>query len=109
MPKTKAAHGNCSPRTAKKLTVEEVAREIGNIIVETVTEAGSRGAPAGYLYAALMHIGMTLSTFETLMAALVRAGRLRRKGLLYFAPTEEGSAEDWKHVADAMRGTRNGT
>jgi hypothetical protein len=49
-----------------------------------VRAAGSLGAPGGVIYAALMGQGCTLSQFESLMAGLVRAGKLRRDGDLYF-------------------------
>ena len=52
-------------------------------IVEAVEVAGDHGAPGGVLYAALMG-HMSLSTFEGLMAALVKAGKLTRRGQLYF-------------------------
>lgn len=52
-------------------------------IVETVRDAGPLGAPAGPMYAALMAQGATLQQFESLMGALVRAGKLVRRGNCY--------------------------
>jgi hypothetical protein len=54
-------------------------------IVEAIKAAGDDGAPGGVLYAALMTHGMTLSQFEYVMNALVRAKRVTRRGQLYFA------------------------
>jgi hypothetical protein len=54
-------------------------------VVEAVKAAGPNGAPGGTLYAALMSQGCTLSQFESLMGALVRLGKVRREGELYFA------------------------
>lgn len=54
-------------------------------IVESVQEAGPQGVPGGILYAAMMSHGVTLTQFETIMGALVRAERLTRRGHLYFA------------------------
>jgi hypothetical protein len=53
-------------------------------ILEAVKAGGDHGAPGGVIYAALMTQGCTLEQYEGLMGALVRAGRLRRSGELYF-------------------------
>lgn len=58
-----------------------------NIIVDTVKDAGPMGAPSGPMYAALMAQGCTLSQYQSLMSALVRAGKLTQRGNLYFAAT----------------------
>ena len=54
-------------------------------IVDSVKMAGDHGAPGGVLYAALMAHGITLDQFESLMSALVSAGKMTRKGHLYFS------------------------
>ena len=54
-------------------------------VIESVALAGKMGAPGGSLYAALMVHGFTLAQFEAIMDALVRIGKLRRSGNLYFA------------------------
>jgi hypothetical protein len=53
-------------------------------VVDAVKAAGPSGAPGGVLYAALMAQGCTMSQFESLMGALVRAGKLTQSGHLYF-------------------------
>jgi hypothetical protein len=53
--------------------------------VDAVKAAGDLGAPGGVLYAALMAQGCSLSQFESLMGALVKLGKVRRSGELYFA------------------------
>ena len=58
--------------------------ELCDAVVSTVKETGPQGAPAGSLYAALMSGGATLQQFEQFMSVLVRAGRLRKSGDLYF-------------------------
>lgn len=58
---------------------------IAEAIVEAVKAAGKLGAPAGTIYAALMTYGITLEQFNQFMAALEKVGKVRRKGLLYFA------------------------
>lgn len=63
----------------------QTLHQLLNAVVETVRETGDHGAPGGVLYAALMNVGITLEQFETLMGALVEAGKLRRSGNLYFA------------------------
>lgn len=63
------------------------AREIGAVleaVVETVREC-PEGCPGGILYAGLMTLGCNLSTFEAMMAALVREGKLEKRGQVYFA------------------------
>jgi hypothetical protein len=52
-------------------------------VLEAVKAAGPLGAPGGVLYAALMAQGCTLQQFESLMGAMVRAGRLVKKGECY--------------------------
>lgn len=54
-------------------------------IVEAVKVAGTRGAPGGVLFAAMMGAGCTLDQFNQLMAALQRAGKVTKRGELYFA------------------------
>jgi hypothetical protein len=58
-------------------------RQIAAAVVEAVREAGPMGAPGGHLYAALMAQGCTLSQFESLMGALVRTGKLTKRGQCY--------------------------
>ena len=53
-------------------------------IIEAVKAAGPVGAPGGVLYSALMSAGCNLAQFESIMSALVSAGKLRREGHLYF-------------------------
>lgn len=53
-------------------------------VLESVAAAGPLGAPGGVLYAALMVHGLSLGTFESIMGALVRIGKLRKSGELYF-------------------------
>lgn len=72
------------PPTEKQRQVEAL-RALADSIIEAVKAAGPSGAPAGPLYAALMACGMTLDQFETIMNVLVRVGKLRKSGLLYFA------------------------
>lgn len=59
--------------------------QIVDAIVDSVKAAGSHGAPAGVLYSALMAHGCTLSQFQSLMGAIVSAGKLTQRGHLYFA------------------------
>lgn len=50
-----------------------------------VAKATPEGVPGGMLYAAMMAHGASLAQFEAFMAALVGAGRLTKRGQLYFA------------------------
>lgn len=58
-------------------------RAIVDAVVDAVRAAGPLGAPGGHLYAALMAQGCTLSQFESLMGALVRTGKVTRRGECY--------------------------
>ena len=62
----------------------QAIRAVCDAIVCAVIAAGSNGAPAGPIYAALMTQGCTLEQFNALMSGLVRAGKLRQDGDLYF-------------------------
>jgi len=57
-------------------------------VVDVVKAGGPLGTPSGNLYAVLMTHGATLEQYETLMGALVAAGRITKRGQLYFAVTK---------------------
>lgn len=61
-------------------------RQVADAIIEAVKAAGPLGAPGGPLYAALMTAGCTLHQFEQIMGALVRVGKLSKRGDCYFIP-----------------------
>jgi hypothetical protein len=50
--------------------------EIANIIEDAVREAGAVGVPSGIVYAALMNVGIDLSTYQAILSAMVEAGRI---------------------------------
>ena len=54
-------------------------------VVDAVKAGGAMGAPGGIIYAAMMARGCTLANYEAIMAALVRVGKIRRSGDLYFS------------------------
>jgi hypothetical protein len=58
--------------------------QLVEVVIDRVKDAGPQGAPAGPLYATLMSAGMTLQQFEQMMDAIVKSGRLRKSGHLYF-------------------------
>jgi hypothetical protein len=62
----------------------EVMRIVCDLIVGAVKEAGDLGVPGGLLFAAMRTQRISLAQFEQLMAALVRTGKLRKRGELYF-------------------------
>ena len=70
----------------------EAVKAIFDAVVESVKEAGPMGAPGGSLYAALMTYGFTLNQFEAIMDALIRIGKLEKRGQLYFI------ANSWRKV-----------
>lgn len=58
---------------------------LADAIVEAVRAGGTLGAPGGVIYAALMgKPGWTLDRHVSFMAALVRVGRLTKRGDCYF-------------------------
>lgn len=73
--------------------------KIVTAIVETVAEVEPNGAPGGILYAALSAQGMTLSQFQSIMNALVSAGRLRKTGQVYRLPR---AARDMRASSDQL-------
>jgi hypothetical protein len=53
-------------------------------VVETVAEADPTiGAPSGPMYAAFMHVGMSLESYQRLMDGIVGAGLISRRGDCY--------------------------
>jgi hypothetical protein len=60
-------------------------------VVETIDECPDFGAPGGHIYAALMEIGFSLEAFEKLMAALVKSGKVIKRGHCYFPARLRGS------------------
>jgi len=69
------------------MTVQQMLalKQVADAIIESVKECGSSGAPAGPMYAALMSRGCTLEQFEQIMSGLVKAGKLRKSGNIYYA------------------------
>lgn len=59
-------------------------------ILETI-RCSPDGAPGGHLYAALMAHGCTLIQFESIMAGLVQAGAITKRGECYHATTQEAT------------------
>lgn len=73
----------------------EALGKIYDAIVETVNEADPAiGAPGGHIYAALASgVGLRLDQYEQIMAALVRAGKVRREGECYFPANTIGGKQ----------------
>ena len=61
----------------------QMALAIVLALLDTVKEMGANGAPAGPMYAAVMG-HMSLDTFESAMSLLVRSGKVRKEGHVYF-------------------------
>lgn len=70
------------------MNAEQVAalRLAIDCILEAATVAGSLGAPSGVIYAAMMEHGMKLSTYESLLDALQRAGKIEVVNHCVFLP-----------------------
>lgn len=59
--------------------------EVLNALVDAVRVTGKAGCPEGTLYATLMGHGCTLNQFNSIIGALVSAGRLRKEGHVLYA------------------------
>ena len=63
----------------------EAVKKVLDAIVDTVADAGEYGAPGGILYAGMMGaLGIGLETFNGIMNLLVKQGRLRKEGHVYY-------------------------
>jgi len=69
--------------TAKE-TVQALAAII-EAIYETIKESGDLGAPSGIIYAAVMGVGINLETYNAIIDAMVKSGKVRKSGDLLFA------------------------
>lgn len=63
---------------------QNIIKILADIVIEAV-QASPQGVPGGHLYAALMSVGLTLEQFERLMGLLVEAGKVAKRGQLYYA------------------------
>lgn len=54
----------------------EAIRKLADIIEETAREAGPMGAPSGVVYAALMGVGITLDTYQSMLGIMEQQGRI---------------------------------
>lgn len=61
----------------------EAVRMVAGLFIEAVKAGGEQGAPAGVIYSAVLD-KLSLSQFESIMSGLVRAGKIRKSGNLYF-------------------------
>lgn len=67
----------------------EAIMAVTNVFLETIQEAGERGAPAGPMYAMAAAHGITLAQFEWVMNVLIDAGRITKRGHVYYAKETE--------------------
>lgn len=96
-PRAANHHAGRAPaeRTTMQPTAEQLdfVRCLGLVITEMVREIGETGTPAGMLYAGLMPVGITLSQFEKIMGALVRAGYIEQRGDCYYPKATPAGTE----------------
>lgn len=69
------------------------ARQALKIVCESIVEvidnsSQTFGVPGGHLYAMLMQY-MNLDTFEKIMGALVKAGKITKRGECYYSATKQ--------------------
>lgn len=60
-------------------------RAVVAAVLDSIRTAGPLGAPEGVIFAALQTQGCTLRQFQSLIDALVKAGKVRRSGHLLFS------------------------
>lgn len=65
-------------------TIDAMRRAI-DALVDTIRDCGPMGCPSGVLYAGLMTTGVSLSTYERIIEALIAAGRIERRGHVLYA------------------------
>ena len=58
--------------------------EMAEAIAEAIEASGPRGVPSGHLYAAVMG-AMDLTTYEAIIAALTKSGRVTQSGFVLTA------------------------
>lgn len=60
--------------------------QLAKILIETIAEGGAEGVPTGPMYAALMHVGVSFDTFQSLLRVLQNAKLIYvRNHVAYFA------------------------
>lgn len=57
--------------------VVAVLKAIGDTIIESAKDAGPMGIPSGHVYAILMGFNLSLSTYQSILAGLEKAGKIR--------------------------------
>lgn len=67
-------------------TQVEQMRAVLEAVKDAVAVAGPDGVSGGTLYASLMASGCTFTTFGAIMGALVKIGKVKKRGHFYFAP-----------------------
>lgn len=60
--------------------VVRALQALAEMIEEAAREAGPMGVPSGVVFLALQSAGVSLATYQALLAALERAGRVRVSG-----------------------------
>jgi hypothetical protein len=73
----------------KAQSAAQVLADVCVAMIETIEEMGVRGVPGGHLYAMLMSRGCNLETFEIIMGAVCRTGRVVKRGQCYFPTNRE--------------------
>ena len=63
---------------------EVIAIRLAQAMLEVVQECGEDGAPAGALYMGFVHVGLSLTSFEAIMGALVQSGRVTLSNNCYY-------------------------
>lgn len=74
---TPAVQDKAAKRRAVLLAITE-------IILDAITEAGTRGIPSGHLYAALMG-HMNIDTYNVIIEALINTGKIKQSNYLLTA------------------------
>jgi hypothetical protein len=70
--------------STQKNAASEALLALLDATVALVKASGPMGKPGGELYAFLMTYGCNIQQFEQFMSVLVDAGKLEKRGQLYF-------------------------
>lgn len=68
----------------QRAMLRQVVDAMLDAVVDAVKAVAPAGAPGGVIYAALMGHGCSFNQYTSLMAGLVRNGKLRQDGDCYF-------------------------
>lgn len=94
-PRTPARPSAATVATAMGITTQQlqVAIKVAATVFELIAASGDDGIPSGHLYAATMSAFSDIGAYESCIGVLVKAGLVRRRGLILVAVPPAGAAK----------------